>query len=92
MLRHEQHLHLQSRSLAAVLSAAAGDVTRVSAVPLARTAGDEASALRPNGWLIGWFTCAWQVGCSKPKQFVLGGRGALGLIPNASWGGGKATV
>ena len=30
--------------------------------------------------------------CSKPKQFVLGGRGALGLIPDASWGGGKATA
>ena len=23
----------------------------------------------------------------KPKQFVLGGRGALGLIPDVSWGG-----
>ena len=30
--------------------------------------------------------------CPKPKQFVLGGRGALGLIPDASWGGGKATA
>ena len=30
--------------------------------------------------------------CPKPKQFVLGGRGALGLIPDASWEGGKATV
>ena len=30
--------------------------------------------------------------CPKPKQFVLGGRGALGLIPDVSWGGGKATA
>ena len=30
--------------------------------------------------------------CPKPKQFVLGGRGALGLIPDASWEGGKATT
>ena len=30
--------------------------------------------------------------CPKPKQIVLGGRGALGLIPDVSWGGGKATA
>ena len=33
-----------------------------------------------------------QVPGSKPKQFVLGGRGALGLIPNASRDGGEATI
>ena len=34
---------------AAALGAAAGDMTRANATPLARKAGDEEAALRPNG-------------------------------------------
>ena len=41
VLRHGQHLHKQPRSLTAAPNAAAGGVTRASAAPLARKAGDE---------------------------------------------------
>ena len=87
MLRYEQHMHIQPRSPAAALGAAAGDMTRASATPLARKAGDEEAALQPK---VDSLARGKSV-CPKPKQFVLGGRGALGLIPDASWGGGKAT-
>ena len=59
-----------------------------SATPLARKAGDEEAALQPK---VDSLARGKSV-CPKPKQFVLGGRGALGLIPDASWEGGKATV
>ena len=51
-------------------------------------AGDEEAALQPK---VDSLARGKSV-CPKPKQFVLGGRGALGLIPDASWEGGKATV
>ena len=88
MLRYEQHMHTQPRSPAAALCAAAGDTTRASATPLAHKAGDEEAALQPE---IDSLARGKSV-CPKLKQFVLGGRGALGLIPDASWAGGKATV
>ena len=88
MLRYEQHMHTQPRSPAAALCAAAGDTTRASATPLAHEAGDEEAALQPK---VDSLARSKSV-CPKPKQFVLGGRGALGLIPDASWGGGKATA
>ena len=88
MLRYEQHVHSQPRSPAAALYAAARDMTRASATPLARKAGDEEAALQPT---VDSLARGKSV-CPKPKQFVLGGRGALGLIPDASWGGGKATA
>ena len=88
MLRYEQHMHIQPRSPAAALGAAAGDMTRASATPLARKTGDEEAALQPK---VDSLARGKSV-CPKPKQFVLGGRGALGLIPDASWEGGKATV
>ena len=88
MLRYEQHMHTQPRSPAAALCAAAGDMTCASATPLARKAGDEEAALQPT---VDSLARGKSV-CPKPKQFVLGGRGALGLIPDASWEGGKATV
>ena len=89
MLRYEQHVHSQPRSPAAALcAAAAGDMTRASATPLARKAGDEEAALQPK---VDSLARGKSV-CPKPKQFVLGGRGALGLIPDASWEGGKAAV
>ena len=50
--------------------------------------GDEEAALQPE---VDSLARGKSV-CPKPKQFVLGGRGALGLIPDASWEGGKATV
>ena len=62
-------------------------MTRASATPLARKAGDEEAALQPT---VDSLARGKSV-CPKPKQFVLGGRGALGLIPDASWGCGKAT-
>ena len=49
VLRYKQHMHMQPRSPAAALGAAAGDRTRASAAPLAREAGDEEAALRPHG-------------------------------------------
>ena len=88
MLQYEQHMHTQPRSPAAALYAAAGDTTRASAAPLAHEAGDEEAALQPE---VDSLARGKSV-CPKPKQFVLGGRGALGLIPDASWGGGKATA
>ncbi len=63
-------------------------MTRASATPLARKAGDEEAALQPKVDSL----ARGKPVCPKPKQFVLGGRGALGLIPDASWGGGKATA
>ena len=50
--------------------------------------GDEEAALQPKVDSL----ARGKPVCPKPKQFVLGGRGALGLIPDASWGGGKATA
>ena len=82
MLRYEQHMRTQPRSPAAALCAAAGDTTRASATPLAHEAGDEEAALQPK---VDSLARGKSV-CPKPKQFVLGGRGALGLIPDASWG------
>ena len=47
VLRYKQHMHMQPRSPAAALCAAAGDTTRASATPLAHEAGDEEVALQP---------------------------------------------
>ena len=66
----------------------AAEMQELDMEDLARKAGDEEAALQPK---VDSLARGKSV-CPKPKQFVLGGRGALGLIPDASWGGGKAAV
>ena len=55
-------------------------MTCACATPLAHEAGDEEAALQPE---VDSLARGKSV-CPKPKQFVLGGRGALGLIPDVS--------